>query len=173
MSPEPQTVAGVLTWVVRSPLDALARRWNYKSAVLSSTMRGAIFFAANSTAGTDAAVAALVTEFVLRFTTAGFYGALTQAFRRVEPASAGTAAAMTVLPAVAHSLEFVVHSWRGTPELGVSMAASIAFTAFSTAFNLAAMRQGVFIVGHGQRSLWRDLLAIPCVIAALVPPRRA
>jgi hypothetical protein len=76
--------------------------------------RALLFFAINDRAGRDAALAAMTTEFCFRFATSGFYGAMTQNFRRVEPAAAGTVAAMIVLPVVAHSLEFVVHWWRGT-----------------------------------------------------------
>ena len=122
---EPTTVRGVLRWMVRHPWSALVRRWNYKSAVLSAVLRASIFFGANRAAGVDAAVAAMITEFCFRISTAGFYGAVTQAFRRVEPPQAGTIAAMVVLPLVTHSLEFIVHWWRGTPELGVSIAASV------------------------------------------------
>lgn len=173
MSQEPQSLRGVLVWLVTSPVEAFALRWNYKSAVLSSLVRGAIFFSANVSVGIDAATAAVLTEFILRFATAGFYGALTQAFRRVEPAFAGTVAAMILLPSLAHSIEFTVHWWRGTPALATSIAASIAFTAFSTAFNLTAMRRGLFIVGQGQHSLWHDLRAVPYVLAAIVATKRA
>src|SRR5262245_43781361 len=165
---EPTTVGGVLWWMLRHPWHALVRRWNYKSAVLSAVLRASIFFGANRAAGLDAAVAAMITEFCFRIATAGFYGAVTQSFRRVEPPHRGTAAAMLVLPVLTHSLEFMVHYWRGTPELGVSMAASIVFTALSTSFNLFAMRRGAFVVGAGRRSLLSDLIALPLLIAQFV-----
>jgi hypothetical protein len=142
--------------------------WNYKTAVLSALVRAGIFFAVNAKAGYDAATAAMVTEFCFRFATSGFYGALTQTFRRVEPSWAGTVGAMLLLPALAHSLEFVVHSWRGTPELAASMAASIAFTMLSTAFNLFAMRRGALVVGAGTRTLADDLRAMPRLVVLFV-----
>jgi hypothetical protein len=72
-------------------------------------------------------------------------------------------------PAVlTHSLEFMVHWWRGTPELGVSIAASVAFTALSTSFNLFAMRQGALVVGADRQSLLSDLLAVPRLVAQFV-----
>jgi hypothetical protein len=82
---EPNTLRGVARWVLGDPWDALGRRWNYKSAVLSAVVRGQLFFFANLSAGPVAALNALGTEMWFRFLTAGFYGALTQAFRRVEP----------------------------------------------------------------------------------------
>jgi hypothetical protein len=165
---EPSTVAGVLGWMCRHPWEAIGRRWNYKSAVLSAVLRASIFFATNRAAGLDAAMAAMTTEFAFRICTAGFYGAVTQGFRRVEPPLAGTMAAMVVLPLLAHSLELTVHWWRGTPELGLSIAASVAFTAISTSFNLFAMRQGAFVVGAGRRSLFWDLLSLPRLVAQFV-----
>jgi hypothetical protein len=76
---------------------------------------------------------------------------MTQAFRRVEPARAGTLAAMILLPLVAHSLELLVHWWRGTAILDVSIAVSVVFTAVSSTFNLFAMRPGVLIIGQERR----------------------
>ena len=163
----------VLLWVLRHPWTSLGQRWNYKSAVMSSSFRALLFFATNLTAGTEAALAAMAAEFCLRFMTAGFYGALTQAFRRVQPAAHGTLAAMVLLPAIAHSLELVVHWWRGTPELAASIAVSVAFTALSTSFNLFAMRRGVLVVGADGRSLWQDLRAMPGLVAAFVTLRGA
>ncbi len=146
--------------------------WNYKSAVLSSCFRSSLFFTTNLSAGVDAATAAMVTEFAFRFVTSGFYGAATQAFRRVEPPRLGTLGAIAVLPAVAHSLEFVVHAARGTPELATSMAASVAFTVLSTAFNLFAMRRGVLIVGAGAGSLCRDLASLPRLMVSFIGAAR-
>lgn len=135
---------------------------------MSALVRASIFFAANAKAGIDAATAAMVTEFVFRFIMSGFYGALTQWFRRVEPERLGTAGAVVVLPALAHSLEFLVHTWRGTPEMAASMAASISFTMVSTAFNLFAMRRGALVIGTGARTLADDLKAMPTLVVAFV-----
>ncbi|MGE0447920.1 MAG: hypothetical protein AB7P99_22045 [Vicinamibacterales bacterium] len=168
MTEEPTTVAGALRWVVADPWNALARRWNYKSAILSATLRAGVFFAANLPSGAEAATLAMAVEFVFRFSTAGFYGALTQAFRRVEPALHGTLAAMILLPGVAHSLEAVVHLAAGTPRLRDSMAASLMLTALSTSFNLFAMRRGAFVVGHGSQSLLRDVFALPALGVAFI-----
>jgi len=158
---EPETVAGVARWILRHPWDALGRRWNYKSALLSSVFRAILFFTTNLPAGPIAAFAALTTEFWFRFATSGFYGAVTQAFRRAKPERTATMAAMVALPALAHSLELLVHWLRGTPELLVSILASAAFTTLSTSFNLFAMRRGALIVGAERRSLLDDLREMP------------
>jgi hypothetical protein len=165
---EPTSLAGVLRWILTDPWDALGRRWNYKSALLSAAMRASVFLAVNLSAGLDAAVSAGQVEFVFRFATAGFYGALTQAFRRVDPPHHGTAAAGVLLPVVAHTLEYLVHRWHGTPALAGSIAASIVLTAVSTSFNLFAMRRGALVVGDEGRSLASDLAAMPRLFAAFV-----
>ncbi|MGE0393703.1 MAG: hypothetical protein AB7P67_09060, partial [Vicinamibacterales bacterium] len=161
MIAEPRTVPDVLWALVSTPWRMLGRRWNYKSALLSSITRATLFFCVNLTAGLDGASAAAGTEFVFRLVTSGFYGAMTQAFRHVEPRWQGQVAALILLPAVGHSLELLVHWLRGTPELAASLGASVAFTALSTAFNLFAMQRGVLIVGEGRQTLWQDLRSLP------------
>ena len=133
--------------------------------MLSSTFRATLFFTTNLVAGFDAALAAMALEFVFRFATSGFYGALTQALRHVRPAALGTALALVGLPLIAHSLEFAVHWWRGTPALAASISISVMFTVVSTAFNLFAMRRGLLIVGAGERSLWQDVREMPRTLA--------
>ncbi len=142
--------------------------WNYKSALLSAGVRSLLFFSANLTAGYEAAVQAMVVEYVFRFATSGFYGALTQACRGIEPARAGTIVAIIALPVVSHSLELAVHWSRGTPALAASVGASVALTIVSTTFNLFAMRRGVLVVGAGQRSLLSDLRELPRLMALFV-----
>jgi hypothetical protein len=165
---EPATVGGVIRWIAAHPWEAIAKRWNYKAAMLSALIRATLFFCANLAAGLDAAASAAVTEIVFRLATAGFYGALTQAFRNARPRATATLCVMVLLPAVAHSLELVVHWTRGTAELATSIGASIVFTAVSTAFNLFAMRHGALIVGHQRQSVLADLAAMPRLAALFV-----
>lgn len=142
--------------------------WNYKSAIVSALCRAPIFFAANLPAGLTAAAGAALAELLFRFGAAGFYGALTQAFRGIEPPLAGTLAAIVVLPVLGHSGEFILHWWRATPHLGASLTASMAFTVVSTTFNLFAMRRGALITGQGSQSLWHDLKGLPALIGAFL-----
>ncbi len=163
----PRTPFGVCRFLVRHPVWLL-RQWNWKAAILSAASRGSLFFATNLQAGLDAAVAAFLTETVLRGVTAGFYGATTQAFRRAEPAWAATATVSVLLPVMAHTLEFVVHWVRQTPALGTSVVVSVLFTIVSTQFNLFAMRHDVLIVGAGSQSLARDLWHTPGLVLRFV-----
>jgi len=163
-----RSIGGIVWRLARHPYQHVVRRWNWKSAVLSAIVRSVLFFAANLSAGAEAARAAFLTELVFRCCTAGFYGAVTQAFRDAQPPLAGTLAAMLILPASAHLLEFVVHWLRGTVRLADSIALSIAFTALSTVFNLFVMRRGALVVGADSQSLWCDLRRMPLLTAAFV-----
>ena len=91
---------------------------------------------------------------------------------------AGTIAAMICLPVLAHGLELLTHTWRGTPNLGASIVASMALTALSTAFHVYAMRRGVMVVGVGHAlPLGEDLRQLPgllrdFMVAAVAELRR-
>lgn len=163
-----ETVAQVLTGLVRHPIERIARRWNWKSAVLSSASRASLFFSANLSAGLDAALAAMFTEFVFRGMTAGFYGGLTQSFRHATPHWLASVTVMVLLPTLTHTIEFFVHYVRGTEKLAASITVSAVFTVISTLFNLFAMRRGVLIVGEGRGSLLADLRQIPRLVVLFV-----
>ncbi len=166
------TVSDVLGRLVRHPFVEIVGRWNWKAAVLSGAMRGAIFFTANLTVSEAAAFRALLVDLAFRLPLAGVYGALTQAFEAAQPVWAASLVAMVLVPAVAHSIEFTVHWVAGTPALKASVGASIAFSVVSTLFNLFAMRRGVLLVGARGRPLTHDLRRLPllCAQFALAAP---
>ncbi|MEZ5356761.1 MAG: hypothetical protein R2762_29340 [Bryobacteraceae bacterium] len=163
------TLHSVFRNLARRPGELLVRRWNWKAAVSSSLVRASLFFLVNLSAGLAQAAGAMFAEFIYRAITAGFYGALTQSFRKVEPGWHGAAAATALLVTVSHSLELLIHWARGTPNLAASIAASCAFTALSTLFNLHAMRRGVLVTDGEGYGFWRDLKLLPGVIASLLP----
>ena len=162
------TVGAVFTNLIRHPGRTLVGRWHWKSAIASSLIRANIFLAANWSAGPKAAAGAMLAEFVYRFLAAGFYGALTQSFRSAEPPWAALLSVSLLLPGVSHSVELLIHWLRGTPNLRVSILASVCFTAITTVFNWYAMRRGVLLVGEGQRSFWDDLRRVPGLLTDMV-----
>jgi hypothetical protein len=168
--PEPSgvTVRDVFASLARHPYDAVIRRWNWKMAAVSAVTRGLLFLFVNLAAGPQAALKAAALEFVLRGCTSGFYAAITQAFRRAEPAWAGTLTAMVLLPALVHSVELLVHWIGGTPFLGRSIGASVALTAFTTQLYLFVARRNVLIVGGGHYTLKEDVRRLPGVIMEYV-----
>ncbi len=162
------TVGAALLGLFRHPTRNLLSRWNWKSAVLSSLFRACIFFFSNLSAGWHAAVGALLAELALRAVTSGFYGAITEAFSEARPEWAAMTAAMLVLPVVNHSLEFLVHWLRGTPKLAVSITASVIFTAWSTSFNVYAMRHGILTVGGRSKTLREDMRRVLPLFAQFI-----
>lgn len=166
------TLDQVAVQLRREPGELLIRRWNWKSALSSSIWRSSIFLAANLQSGWDAALGAMLAEFLYRAIFAGFYGALTQSFRQVEPRWKGTVAAVISLVLVSHTVEFAVHWLRGTPNLWTSIGASFCFTVVSTLFNIHAMRRGVLVTGEDSQSLLADLRMLPGLFRN-VPPARS
>jgi hypothetical protein len=158
------TIGGVFAKLLHHPVENLLRRWNWKSAVLSGTIRGALFFATNIGAGLRAAVGAMALEAAFYVVVAGFYGALIESFRRAHPPWAANAVVMVMAPAINHSLELTLHWVMGTERLATSVTASITLSAFSAIFNLFAMRRGALIVGDERRSLLDDLKAMPRIV---------
>jgi glycosyltransferase involved in cell wall biosynthesis len=164
-SSEPgRTVGSVLWRLLSRPQDTFVRGWNWKSAVLSSLFRCSIFFMVNLGAGLDRALGAVLTELVFRAVTAGWWGSITQAFRRVRPMWKAVAVIAPLLLLLQHSMELLVHWLRGTPRLVASIAGSIAFTIVSTAAQLALMRTGALIVGPEAKPLREDLASLPRLI---------
>lgn len=161
---EARTVTGVWRQLLRHPVELLLRRWNWKSAVLSALIRGMLFFIANLDAGMAAAVGAMTIESAFYVSTAGFYGAFLQSFRRVTPLWQGMVTVAVVLPAINHSLEFLLHEAGGTARIREGMIASVLLSVFSATFNLFVMNRGALVVGSGSRSLRADLRAMPRLV---------
>lgn len=162
------SVGRVLRDLVTNPVGLLLQRWNWKSCLLSSLFRAAIFFFANLAAGWRAAVGAMSIELLYRGVSAGFFGALTQAFREAQPAWLAMITAAVLLPLASHSIEFTIHLAHGTPKLIASIISSVIFTMLSTLFNLYAMRRGVLIVGSESRSFAADFRALPRIIGGFL-----
>jgi len=160
----PVSVPAALADLFINPGQRLLRRWNWKTALLSACVRGSIFFFANIGAGLGAAIGAMGIEAALFATLAGFYGAMAQAFRRARPAWAAGLTVMVLMPAVNHTLEFILHYASGTKRLSAGIAASISLSMFSALFNLFAMRRGVLIVGEERGSLIDDLRRMPRIV---------
>ena len=162
------TIAGVLRDFCPNLRSTFIPRWNWKSAFLSSLVRGLLFFCANITAGWHAAIGAMFAECCYRGISAGFYGALTQSFSKAEPAWAATLLPLILLPLASHSIEFAVHFLRHTPNLALSLISSVSFTVLSTLFHLYVMKRGALIVGSGAKSLAEDMSLMPRLVFGFI-----
>ncbi|GAC1398773.1 MAG: hypothetical protein NVSMB56_13710 [Pyrinomonadaceae bacterium] len=150
--------------LLRHPVRVLGRRWNWKSALLSSLIRAMLFFATTLSAGAEAAIAATIIEFIFRAVVSGVFGTLIEAFCRAEPAWARVLTIGVILPAIAQVLELIVHWLHGTPNLRTGIIVSTAFTILASVFNLFAMRRGALIVGDERLSLFDDLRQMPFIV---------
>jgi hypothetical protein len=135
--------------------------WNWKSAWLSLILRGPIFVAATIQRGFSATISALFTECLVCAATAGFYGALVQNLRAATPLWLTGLFLAVVVPAVFQSLEWLLHSLRGTPHLRAAEIVSLGVSVVSSLFNWYAMRRGVLLVGGEGRSFGSDLRSLP------------
>lgn len=150
-------------------------RWNWKNAVFTALVRGAVFFATNLVDGLPSAVRAFVVDAAFRVPLSGVYAAITQALASARPRWAALVVIVGLVPAAGHVIEFVVHWLVGTPELRASVLASVAFSAASALFNLFSMRRGVFLVGAAARPFWDDVKRLPTLLVdfVLTPVRAA
>lgn len=158
------TIVAAFAELIRNPGETLVRRWNWKVAFFSAVPRAIIFLVANLSAGWDAARSAMLADFVYRLLTAGFYGAISQQMGRITPPRKGTLAAVLIVPAFAHLIEFCLHSLRGTPNLRNSILASVAFSILSVLFNLHIMRAGAMTIGKDSRSFGEDMRMMPRLV---------
>lgn len=161
---KPETaISGVLVGIIQRPL-ALIRGWNWKSALLSALIRGSIFFTTNLSAGIAAASMALLIEASFFIVTAGFYGAILQSLRRVQPFWHAVLAVTVILPTLNHTFELILHRWGGTRQITVGVIISFVLSIFSATFNLFAMRRGVLIVGRERQTFWQDMRRMPGLV---------
>jgi hypothetical protein len=151
------TLGHVFAGFLRDPIRTFVINWNWKSALTSSLCRAGIFFVVNLPAGLAHGLRAMATEMAFRGVASGVMGTMTQAFSRAQHSWV----ALIILPALGHTLEYLVHRTAGTARLGESIAASVAFSVITTSFNLFAMRRGALVVGDEGQSLLDDFRRLP------------
>ncbi len=142
------------------------RWWNWKSAVISTAMRGPIFFFAGLSLGLRTAAISLLLDASFRTVLAGFMGALTQAVRYMQPTWIPALIVVVAMPVVNHTIEYFVH--RSEVREGVAVAISIGFSMISGAFELFAMRRGTLVVTEHSQSLLHDIMRFPRLVADFI-----
>jgi hypothetical protein len=130
--------------------------WNWKAGLMSAVYRAPVFFRqpqgglAGCTIGDDRRDH--FSRHRLRF-----YGAFTQAIRRMEPAWLLAAIVLVLAPVVVQVLEFAVHRFSRTANLRTGILISSTMTAVASLFNWYAMRQGAMLTGQDPRPFGEDL----------------
>jgi hypothetical protein len=157
----------------KHPVRHLIRQWNWKNAVFTAVVRGAVFFATNLAVGLPAALRAFAVDALFRVPLSGLYAATTQALMGAQPRWAALVVIAGLVPAAGHVVEFFVHWAAGTPELRTSVTASVAFSALSAMFNAFSMERGVFLVGGAARPFSEDMKQLPALLVDfLLAPAR-
>jgi hypothetical protein len=148
--------------------------WNWKSALLSTILRGPIFLAAGLRQGWRAGFAALLTESIFCAASAGFYGAIVQNLKDGEPQWLTGVFLAGVLPVIFQVLEYLLHWFRGTPRLRIAEMVSLIVSALSAFFNWYVMRRGTLLVGGEGGSFGGDLRRLPRLLYGFLSalPRR-
>lgn len=138
--------------------------WNWKSALLSTVLRGPIFVVASFRQGWAGAISALLAESAYCAFVSGFYGAVVQALRDARPLWLTGLFLTVVLPGIFQALEYFLHRLRSTPHLRIAEIASIVLSIISGLLNWYLMRSGALLVGKEGRSLGTDLRRLPRLV---------
>jgi len=168
-----RSLPALLSGLIRHPSRFLVL-WNWKSALLSTILRGPIFLVAGARQGWNAAFAALLTESIFCAVSAGFYGAMVQSLKDGEPQWLTGVFLAGVIPVVFQVLEYLLHWFRGTPHLRIAEIVSLFVSAISALFNWYAMRRGTLLVGGEGESFGGDLRRLPRLLFGFLAslPRR-
>ena len=167
------TVLETCQRLARHPFRNLICLWNWKNALFTALVRGAVFFATNLVEGVPAAARALAVDALFRIPLSGVYAGITQALAPAKPRWAALAIIAGLVPMAGHAIELLVHWAMGTPQLRTSILVSVAFSGASALFNLFSMQRGVFLVGAAARPFREDMRRLPALLLdfLLIPAR--
>ena len=154
--------------VTRQTSIRVFRFWNWKAAFLSAILRGALYLALTITHGWKQAAFAVLIEAIFRAITIGFYGALLQAIRNLQPAWLSALSVTLVLPVVSQWLDYLIQSFWHTPNLILGTWISLVVSAVSVLFDWYTMRRGALLVGQEATSFRSDLQQLPAIYLGLV-----
>jgi hypothetical protein len=159
--------------LLRNPLTIVVL-WNWKAALLSMFLRGPIFLVASVRSGREAVLLSLATELFFCAATAGFYGAIVQAFRKAQPQWLTLLFITVILPAILQGFEFLLHWARGTPHLRLAELVSTSVSGISAIFNWYVMSRNALLVGPEGARFKQDLARLPMLLLSFITalPRR-
>src|SRR5262245_9399304 len=103
------TVLETCRELAHRPAHHLIRQWNWKNALFTALVRGAVFFAANLLDGFPAAARAFAIDAAFRVPLSGIYASITQSLAAATPRWAALLVIAGLVPAAGHVIEFLVH----------------------------------------------------------------
>ena len=161
------TVKQVIDLIWADPRGVVLRRWNWKSAMFGAMIRGLMFFFINRKAGRG--LSAMVAEFLFFSVAAGFFGAITQAFRNARPGWQARLTVLLIVVSTMHTSEFILHNWIvHTPRALAGTLASISFTILSTIFTFFVMSRGAMVIGEEGAPFLHDMRRMPMLVWSFV-----
>jgi len=164
--PESINVWQATVRVVTHPWRVFVLDWNWKAAVLSAVFRAVLYGFAAVPRG-PGAMRGVWIELGFRILVGGFWGSLLQAYRGARPAWLAGTFAVLVLPAGAHTLEYMALKAGGATHIGAGMFMSILVSVGSLLINWLLMRKGLLVTGEGTATLADDLRRLPSALAEI------
>ena len=126
-----------------------------------------MFFLINRKSGRG--FAAMVAEFLFFTLAAGFFGAITQAFRHARPGWQARLTVITIVIATMHTSEFLIHRFLvHTPRALAGTLSSICFTILSTTFTFFIMSRGAMVIGEDGNPFLHDMKRMPMLVWSFV-----
>lgn len=142
--------------------------WNWKCALLSATVRSAVYLAAMARTHHSNRLAVVLVELGYVTATAGVYAGLQQRALSLRSRFLGNCLIALAIPGMAQALDWLAHSLMGAPIPERATVAAFAFTLLSALFHLHVMRRGVFLTGHHGHSLVEDFRRMPRLLLGFV-----
>jgi hypothetical protein len=161
LAEQPLNVVDALADLALHPVRTFFYSWNWKSALLSATLRAPIFLLATLRRGLEAISVAVVVEAVYSAAISGCYGAFVQKLRNARPIWASGLLIVVVLPGVLLWVDYLLHLYTGMPNLKGGMLAAAVLCVLSSLFNWYLMSRSSLLVGKEGRSLGNDLKRMP------------
>jgi hypothetical protein len=153
--------------VLRHPWRTFVRDWNWKAAILSTSLRALGCLASFVNRPDGGSVRGLCIELAFRMVLGGFWGSQIQAFRGSEPAWLAGLCVAVLLPGCSHVLEFAALRAGAASHIKTTMAVSIVISIGSVLINWALMRRGLLVTGPGANSLAADLRRLPAALGSM------
>jgi hypothetical protein len=118
--------------------------------------------------GLRGGLAIVLVEMAYAILTAGLYAGLQQKALGLRSHLQGNLAIVVGVPSLAQVLDWLVHRAAGAAAPARATFAVCLFAGISALFHLYIMRRGVFLTGHGGRTLLEDFRRIPRLTAGFV-----
>lgn len=169
---KPLTVRDALFDLGAHPLRTFFYSWNWKSALLSVTLRAPIFLVATLRRGLESMSVAVMAEAIYSAAISGCYGSFVQKLRHARPAWAAGILIVIVMPAIVFCLDYLLHRATAMPNLKGGMVAAGILSLLSSLFNWFLMSRSSLLVGKEGHSLANDLRRMPRLLVdflALAP----